>query len=76
MACGVSRRFGLLKKDVVITHEVTATEPLIEWVENNIIQKPLLLFERQEVIRVLSAVLSEGFMTKEYFQKIFTREIS
>ncbi len=72
VACGVSRRFGLLKKDVVITHEVTAAEPLINWVEINIIQKPLPFFERQEVIRSLGRFVrrihDQGIFSKDFHQ--------
>jgi len=72
VACGVSRRFGLLKKDVVITREVTATEPLIEWVEKNIIQKPLVLRERNEVIsalgRFVRRIHDQGIFSKDFHQ--------
>lgn len=72
VACGVSRSFGLLKKDVVITHEVTAAEPLINWVEINIIQKPLPFFERQEVIRSLGRFVrrihDQGIFSKDFHQ--------
>lgn len=72
VACGVSRRFGLLKKDLVITHEVTAAEPLINWVEINFIQKPLPFFERQEVIRALGCFVrrihDQGIFSKDFHQ--------
>ncbi|HJX30809.1 MAG TPA: lipopolysaccharide kinase InaA family protein [Thermodesulfobacteriota bacterium] len=72
VACGVSRRFGILKKDVVITREVTVAEPLIQWVEKNIIQKPLVLRERNEVISALGhfvrRVHDQGIFSKDFHQ--------
>jgi tRNA A-37 threonylcarbamoyl transferase component Bud32 len=69
VACGVSRRFGLLKKDVVITYEVPAAEPLIQWVEKNIIQKPLVLRERNDMITALG-----HFVRKVHDQGIFSKD--
>jgi serine/threonine protein kinase len=63
------RRWGFLTNDIIAFRELTDAVPLINWVENNIIQKPLPFFERREVIRALG-----GFVRMIHDQGIFSKD--
>ncbi len=66
------RRWCFIAKDLVVFRELSDVEPLINWVESNIIQKPLPFFERQEVIRSLGCFVrrihDQGIFSKDFHQ--------
>ena len=66
------RRWCFLTKDIIIFQEISDAEPLINWVESNIIQKPFPFLERQEVIRTLGRFVrrihDQGIFSKDFHQ--------
>ena len=54
IASGVSRKSGFLRKDYLISREITGAKPLSDWVAENLIQKSTPLSEKRVVIQSLA----------------------
>lgn len=63
------RRWCFLTKDLIVSKEIIGADPLINWVEINIIQRASPFSERKEVIRTLGR-----FVRRIHDQGIFSND--
>ncbi|MCD6352837.1 MAG: hypothetical protein J7M06_01325 [Proteobacteria bacterium] len=54
VASGSSRKFGFLRKDYIISEEITEAKPLNIWIEENIHQRSISLSEKKRVIQAFA----------------------
>jgi len=67
---GVSRYFGFLTEDFLISREISGAEPLISWVEKYILKNSLSFPEKKETIRLLAL-----FVRRIHDQGIFPTDL-
>lgn len=72
IAYGVSRRFGFLTGDILISREIGEAIPLSTWVRNNIVKGPIPFQGKKEIIKALASFVrrihDNGVYSRDFHQ--------